>query len=67
MGIDLVVVIAISVLVGAVGMGLWMHADVVHYRGLYLLVKSEKKAMAEEYNKRLEELGKTLGVYTVME
>ena len=67
MGVELIFIVAISVLVGAVGTGLWMHSDVVHYRKLYENIKAEKKAMAADYNKRLEELGKTLGVYTVME
>ena len=67
MGIELIFIIAVSVLVGAVGTGLWMHADIVHYRNLCKQLKAEKKALAEDYHKRLEALGKTLGVPFVME
>lgn len=66
MGINIMLLVMAAV-TGGLAVGLWMHSDVVHYRAMYERVKTEKKAMAEEYNKRLEALGKTLGVYTVME
>lgn len=63
----MIITIVLSLIAGATLMGLWMHAEVVHYKKLYKQIRAEKKAMADDYNKRLEELGKTLGVYTVME
>lgn len=62
-----ILLLIVAAVTGGLLVSLWMHSDVVHYRSMYARVKAEKKAMAEEYNKRLEELGKTLGVYTVME
>ena len=67
MRIDILLLAIVSFVGGMAVMGLWLNGDIVHYRDMYERVKAEKKAMAEDYNKRLDELGKIVGMPICME
>lgn len=59
--IDILLWCLVAAVFGALAMWLWMRKELVHYKHLYVKVRNEKMNLMNDYNNRLDSLGRTLG------